>query len=171
MIDFSVETDISRLKVKLFELRNAVINKAIPSALNKTASAARGPAVRAIRQKIKNMKIARIKRRVIIIRATRTNQVAVIRGRAAVIPPGAFKIPGHGDALYVHVGPKHRQIVSKSGKSLGKRISSGYQIAPVQSVQVIREFSKTEVQELMKRVARERFPIIFERELKFYGRK
>ena len=171
MISIGVRHNIQNVRVKLMEFRTDVVNKAIPSALNKTASAARTQAVRTIRQKIKNMKAARIRKRISIIRATRTNQVAVIRGRAAVIPPGAFKIPGHGETLYVHVGPKHRQIVSKSGKSFGKRISSGYQIAPVQSVQVIEQFAKQNVQEVMKRVVRERFPIIFERELKFYGRK
>lgn len=171
MLDISVKTDIQALKVKLFELRNDVINKAVPSALNKTASAARTKVTQAIRQKIRNMKASRIKKRITVIRATRFNHTAIIRGRRVNIPPGAFKLPGHGDKLYVHVGPKHRIITSKSGKSAGKKISSGYQIAPVQSVQVIEEYSKSYAQQIMVNVVRERFPVIFEREMKYFGRR
>lgn len=171
MLDISVSTDISKLKIKLFELRSDVINKAIPSALNKTAAAARTQVVREIRKHIKNMKVGRIKKRITLVRATRTNQVAIIRNRRVTIPPGAFKLPGHGNKLYVHVGPKHRIIVSKSGKSAGKRISSGYQIAPVQSVQVQEEFAKSYAQQIMMRIVREKFAITFEREMKYYGRR
>lgn len=171
MINISVETDITRLKVKFFELRNNVINKAIPRALNKTVVAARVKAVTAIRLKIKKMKAKAVRKRINIINATASNQVAIIRNRRVKIPPGAFKIPGHGNKLYVHVGPKHRMIVSMSGKSIGKKISSGYQIAPVQSVQVQEEFASSSVQSLMKSVVRERFPILFEREMKFYGKR
>lgn len=171
MLDISVATDIQRLRVKSFELRKNVINKATASALNKTSASARTEVTRAIRQKIKNMKIARIKKRISIIRATPSNQVAIIRVRQGAIPPGAFKLPGHGDALYVHVGNKHRMIVSKSGKSAGKKISSGYQLAPVQSVQVTREFAKSYARQTMERVVRARFPVMFERELKYYGNR
>ena len=169
MIDISVKTDIDQMKIKLFELRNSVINKATAASLNQTAAAARTQVVRAIRLKIKKMKAARIKRRISLIKATQTNQVAIIRGRRVQIPPGAFTIPGHGNTLYVHVGPKHRIIVSKSGRSVGKRISSGYQIAPVQSIQVIEEFAKSYAQETMKRVVREKFAPTFERNMKFYA--
>ncbi len=171
MFSMSIATDISQLKVKLFELRSDVINKAIPSALNKTTAAARTQVVRAIRLKIKNMKAARIKKRITLIRATRSNYVAIIRGWRVNIPPGAFKLPGHGDKLFVHVGKKHRMIESMSGKFIGKRISSGYQIAPVQSVQVIEEFSKRYAQELMVRVVREKFAKTFENEMKYFGRR
>jgi len=171
LIDVSVEADIHKLKVKLFELRKDVINKAIPRALNKTASAARTKALTAIRLKIKNMKAKAVRKRVSIISATRNYHVAIIRNRRSKIPPGAFRLPGHGDKLWVHVGPKHRIIKSRSGKSVGKMISSGYQLAPLNSVQVTREFESGSVQSLMKSVARERFPVLFERELKFYASK
>lgn len=169
MIDVSVQTDIAKLKVKLFELRNTVINKAIPSALNKTAAAARTKAVQAIRLKLKPMKAKAVRKRISIIRASSSNQIAIIRNRRVVIPPGAFKLPGHGNKLYVHVGPKHHMITSRSGKSIGKQISSGYQIAPVQSLQVQEEFKTGYVQQVMRSVALERFPVIFEREMKYYG--
>lgn len=171
MIDISVETDISRLKVKLFELRTKVVDKATSSALNKTIAAVRTLAARAIRTKLKAMKMARIKKRLYIMRAVPGNQVATLRCRSGTVPPGAFKLPGHGDALYVRVGPKHRTIVSKSGKSVGKKISSGYQLAPVQSVQVLREYGKDYVRRVMIQGARDKFAITFERELKYYGSK
>lgn len=169
MIDISVETDIHALKVKLFELRRDVIDRAIPRALNKTASAARAKAVTQIRLAIKKMKAKGVRKRVSIINATRTHHIATIRNRRATVPPGAFRLPGHGDMLYVRVGPKHRIIQSKSGKSAGKNISSGYQLMPLQSVQVQREFKSSAIQSLMKAIVRERFPILFEREMKYYG--
>lgn len=168
-MQISVSTDIHRLKVKMFELRSAVLDKAIPSALNKTAVSARAGAVKEIRKKLKRMKAARIRARITIVRATRSVKQAVIIGRRVKVPPGAFKLPGHGDTLYIRVGKKHRMITSKSGRSAGKRISSGYQVAPIQSLQVIEEYGKSYVTDKMTAIVRERFPVVFERDLRHFA--
>ena len=171
MLSVSVKTDIDQLKVKLFELRSLVISKATVSALNKTSLACRTQAVKAMRKKLKRMKAAAIKKRISLIKATTAKQMATIRNKRATIPPGAFKLPGSGDELFIHVGPKHKMIVAKTGKSAGKQISSGYQIAPLNSLQVNAEFESSAVQQVMQVVARDKFPVIFERDLKHYGRR
>ena len=171
MLSVSVKTDVDRLKVKLFELRNDVISKATVSALNKTSLACRTQAVKAIRQKLKRMKAAAVKKRISLIKATTAKQMATVRNRRATIPPGAFKLPSYGDQLFIHVGSKHRLIIAKTGKSAGKQISSGYQIAPLNSVQVNAEFNSAGVRQVMQSTAQDKFPVIFERDLKYYGRR
>lgn len=171
MLKLDITSNAREIRKMLLEYRPQVIERATVSTLNKVATSARSKAVTFVRKKIKNMKAARIKQRISIIKATRGRRIATIEGKRVKIPPGAFTIPGHGDKLYVHVGKKHRNIIAKSGRMVGKTISSGYQIAPVQSVQVQREFEKKETYDLMVRVVNERFPKVFARDLIYYGNK
>lgn len=172
MINMSVQADAQRVKVKLFELRKNVIEKALPRALNKVAIQAATAASRAIRAKVKKLKASAVKKRIIVVKATSNNQYSIVRGLSVRIPPGAFKLPGHtDDELWVRFpGGKHQNIVAKTGKNAGKIISSYTNIKRVPGLRTYEMYKTKEVQQAMINVVRDKFPAVFERELRYYGR-
>jgi hypothetical protein len=172
MINLSVESDTTRIKVKLFELRQNVINKALPRALNKIAEQAKVAASKVIKSKLKKLKVSTIKKRITVIKATTNNQFSIVRGRGVRIPPGAFKVPGHpDDELWVRFGGgKHENVIAKTGKHAGQVIRSYTSIKRVPGLTTYEAYKTTAVQQAMINVIRDKFPAVFERELKFYGR-
>jgi hypothetical protein len=172
MINLSVQADTQRIKAKLFELRDNVINKALPRALNRVAAQAKVAGSRAIKAKLKNVKAAAIKRRIVINKATIAKPYVVIRGLGACIPPSAFKIPGHGDEMWMRYGGgKHHNVVAKTGKNAGKIISSYTNIKRVPNLQVAQAYRTKEVQQAMTDIVRTKFADSFEHELKYYGKR
>jgi hypothetical protein len=172
MINLSVQADTQRIKVKLFELRDNVINKALPRALNRVAAQAKVAGSKAIKSKLKNVKAATIKKRIVIDKATSNKQYAIVRGLGVRIPPNAFKIPGHGDELWVRFGGgKHHNVIAKTGKNAGKIISSYTNIKHVPGLLIAQAYRTKEVQQAMIDIVRTKFTDSFERELKYYGKR
>lgn len=172
MINISVQADAQRIKVKLFELRQNVINKALPRALNRVADMAKVAASKAVKAKLKKIKASAIKKRIVVVKASSSKQYAIVRGLSVRIPAGAFRIPGHpDDELWVRFpGGKHHQVIAKTGKRAGKMISSYTNIKRVPGLKVFEAYKTSEVQQAMINTVREKFASAFERELKFYGR-
>jgi len=173
MINISVQADAQKIKVKLFELRQNVIDKALPRALNRVADMAKVAASKYIKSKLKKLKASAIKKRIVVVKATSSNQFAIVRGLGVRIPPGAFKIPGHpDDELWVRFpGGAHHNVVAKTGKNAGKIISSYTNIKRVPGLKTYELYKTSEVQQAMINIVREKFPAAFERELKYYGRR
>lgn len=173
MISLSVQADSQRIKAKLFELRQDVIAKALPRALNRVADQAKVAASKAIKAKFKKAKASVIKKRIVVVKASSSKQFAIVRGLGVRIPPGAFKIPGHpDDELWVRFpGGKHHDVIAKTGKNAGKLISSYTNIKRVPGLKTYELYKTSAVQQAMINTVREKFPAIFERELKYYGRR
>jgi len=172
MLSISMRADVSRVELKLMALKQGVIDKALPRALNKVAEQAKVAAAKAIKAKLKRVKSSSIKKRIVVIKASRGKLYSIVRGLKVRIPPGAFKIPGHpAEELWVRFGGgTHHNVVAKTGKKAGKIISSYTNIKRVPGLKTYELYQTSEVQEAMISVVREKFPAVFERELKYYNR-
>jgi hypothetical protein len=168
MISISVKGDVKKLQKGLLRFRSEVVARAISSAINKTATSVRAAAVKAIRQKLKTIKAAVIRKRLFLRRSSMQTLTAIISNRAQNVPSKSFLIPG-SDLLRVRFGNKHRTITSKSGKSQGKRISSGYQIRRLTNIEINKALASSDVQDVMLQTVKQRFPILLARELKYYS--
>jgi hypothetical protein len=168
MISISVKSDVKKLQTGLIRFRSNVLDRATSSAINKTTTTVRAAAVKAIRQKLKTIKAAVIRRRLFLKRSTVQTLTAIISNRAQNTPRQSFLIPG-SDMERVRFGKKHRTIISKSGKSQGKKISSGFQIRRLTNLEISKTLASNEVKQVMLQTVRQRFPILLEREFKYYA--
>lgn len=168
MINVNVKTDLRKLQRNLVEFRTKVVERATSSAINKTSLSVRAAAIKEIRTKLKKVKAATIRKRIFINRSTVKTLRATLKNNAQNVPSKAFKIP-RSDALWIRYGKRHRNIKSQSGKSIGQIISSGYQIGKLTNIQINQALASNKLQQLMTQVTKKRFPIILEREFRYYS--
>lgn len=187
MISISVQDNFKQVAIKLFELRNDVLEKAKIRALNKVAAQAKVAASKEIRATGYNMKAAAIKQKITIKRASSGNAVVVIKCSGRPIPLIQFgaretragvsvsvkhgrkiirhafvaTMPSGHQGVYVRVGNQHKKI---SGKWHGLAIKELF------GPSIPAAFGNEIVQAALVRLVREKFPTILEHEINFAGR-
>ncbi len=187
MININVQHNFKQVAVKLFELRNDVLEKAKVRALNKVAAQAKVAASKEIRAAGYNMKAATIKQKITIKRAVSGDAVVVIRCSGRPLPliqfgaretksgvsvsvkhgrkliKGAFiaTMPTGHQGVYVRVGNQHKKV---NGKWHGLPIKELF------GPSIPAAFGNEVVQSALVRLVREKFPSILEHEIKFAGR-
>ena len=189
MIKISVEADISGALRKL-KVTAEQASKAIPRALNKTATTARAEAAREIKSAGYGLKIRDIKKAISIIRANRSELRAIVRASGKPIPlieysarqtgkgvtvnvlrgrkriDGAFiaTMPTGHRGVFVHQGETNRWV-----KRNGRRVRTRLPIRELFGPSVPQAFVNTIVQTALQRAIRERFPVVLAQELRFVG--
>ena len=189
MIHVSVRGDITKALRKLDVTREQA-RKAIPRALNKTATTARAEAAREIKAAGYGLKIAAIKKSITIVKATGAElraivrasgkptplieyearqtragvTVAVLRGRKLI--KGAFiaTMPTGHRGVFVRQGMTRKRVMRN-----GRLTSSGLPIRELYGPSVPQAFANTVVQAALASAIRERFPIALRQELRFAG--
>jgi hypothetical protein len=189
VITVSVRGDISRALRKLDVTREQA-RKAIPRALNKTATTARAEAAREIRSAGYGLKIAAIKKSIRIIRATGSQLRAIVRASGKPIPliEYAARQTRAGVTVNVLRGRKlikgvfiatmpsgHRGVVRRKGLTSKRVIRKGrvaYSGLPIQELfgpSVPAAFANSVVQAALISAIRKRFPEVLRQELRFAG--
>lgn len=168
-IKSSIDQVISK---RWLAVKDDVMGKSVNRALNRVAEQAKVAASKAIKAKMKKVKAASIKKRIFVTKASGGKRFAIVGCAAVRIPANAFRIPGHPeDELWVRFGNgRHQKVIAKTGKNAGRYISSYTQIKRVPGLKAYELFKTSAVHQAIANTVREKFPAIFERELKFYSR-
>lgn len=174
MIKISVQADISGALRKL-QLTKEEASKAIPRALNKTATTARAEAAREIKAAGYKLKIGDLKKSITIKRASRAVLTAQVTASGKPIPLSRYGARQNRKGVSVAVlkGRKtitgaflatmpsgHRGVFVRQGKG---RLPIDQKFGP----SVPDAFSNKVVQGALRRVIRERFNVVLAQELRF----
>lgn len=191
MINISVKADIQAARVKLFELRTNVVNKATISALNKVAAQAKTASSKEIRGAGYNMKAAAIKKQISVRRASGSNPVALLVCKGRPIPlieysarqtakgvtvsvktgrkliPGAFiaTMNGH-EGVYIRTGNQHKRVMRN-----GKPQWEGLPIKQLYGPAIPDAFKNDTVRDALIKLIKTKFPDILQHEIQYYGRR
>lgn len=189
MIKVSVRGDISRALRKL-DVTKEQARKAIPRALNKTATTARAEAAREIKSAGYGLKIAAIKKSITVVRANSTQLRAIVRASGRPIPlieygarqtrPGVTVTVLNGRKLikgaFIATMPTgHRGVFVRNAATRkrvvrnGRVTSSGLPIRELYGPSVPQAFANTVVQAALESAIRQRFPEVLRQELRFAG--
>jgi hypothetical protein len=194
VLKISVKVDVEQALRKL-RLTQEEAKKAIPRALNKTATTARAQAAREIVSAGYGIKVGAIKKGISIRRASQSELRAIVRAAGRPIPlvnygarqtkvgvsvavlhgrrtiPGAFIATmrsGH-KGIFVRVGSAlHRSLVAagvKKAKSAGKK--HGLPIDELFGPSIPSAFANQIVRDALEKAIRERFPQVLRQELNF----
>lgn len=187
MLNISVESDFRRVKVRLFELRTDVLEKAKIRALNKVAEQAKVAASREIRAAGYKIKASTIKSQIKVRKAGAGNPVAVVRCYGKVIPMIEFGARQTRDGVSVSVkhGRKiikgafiatmpsgHKGVFVRVGNQ-HKKVNGQWHGLPIKQLfgpSVPAAFSNQVIQSALVKLVRDKYPAILEHEIRFAGR-
>ncbi|MDR3414208.1 MAG: phage tail protein [Formivibrio sp.] len=192
MIKINVQVDIDRAISKLAHVPSEVQDKALPRALNKTASQAKVQASREIRNAGYGLKVSEIKKAIAIRRANRSDLVASVyasgrpialinynarqtkagvtvsvkNGRKLI--RGAFiaTMPSGHTGVYERVGSGHKKVMHN-----GAAQWRGLPIKELFGPSIPSAFMNETVQNALVTAIRERFPRLFAHEIAYLGLK
>jgi hypothetical protein len=188
----SFQGNIERIRNQLGVIRREVVNKATVRALNKTGAIARTAASREIRQAGYNIAARAIKDNVELKRARPGELRVTVRAAGRPVPliafgarqtragvsvkvkegrkliKGAFiaTMPTGHKGVFTRVGNRHKRV-----RRDGRASWSGLPIREMYGPSVPAAFRNQVVQDALRRVARARFPAIFEHELRYLLRR
>lgn len=189
MIKVNVKVDIDRAIRKLDATAKAV-RRALPRALNKTATTARAESAREIKVAGYGLKVTVIRKAISINRATVARPVAVLVARGAPIPliqyqarqtrsgvtvsvlkgrklvKGSFiaTMPSGHKGVFRRVGRTHKRV-----RRGDKVVRHGLPIKEIYGPAVPDAFINEKVQAAVQAAIRNRFPVVFRQELRFEG--
>jgi Prophage minor tail protein Z (GPZ) len=186
VIKLSVKVDIDGALRKLQVTREAA-RKAIPRALNKTATTARAEAARAIKDAGYGMKIGAIKNAISILRASDGELIVYIRATGRPLPLiafGARQVLGgvsvqvkHGrkvikNAFIATMKSGHKGVFQRvdGSRHISRRVRRGGPQLPIKELygpSIPSQFTSQAIRDAIARTARDRFPIVLKQELKY----
>lgn len=186
------QSNIARIRNQLGVIRREVVDKATVRALNKTGGVARTAASREIRQAGYNIAAKSVKDHIELKRARPGELRATVRASGRPMPliafgarqtragvsvkvkegrkliKGAFiaTMPTGHKGVFNRVGNRHKRV-----RRDGRVTWSGLPIKEMYGPSVPAAFRNRVVQDALQRVARARFPAIFEHELRYLLRR
>lgn len=200
MFSVNVKADISQALRKINASKEDVA-KAVPRALNKTATTVRAEAARKIVSVGYGMKIAAIKRNLSIRRATASERVAIVRATGKPIPlinygarqtkPGVSVAVLHGRKTVRHafiatMKSGHKGVFIRADVHEGAVNAKGFKVTRMRAAAASKHglpidelfgpgvpsaFGNQAVQTAIAQVARERFGVVLDQELRYITRR
>ncbi len=192
MIAVNVKTEINQALAKLSGIRKDVLDKAISRALNKVADQAKVQASREIIDCGYKLKSATVKKSIVVRHAGQGQLEARVKASGKPIPlinynarqksggvevsvkegrkliKGAFigTMPTGHVGVFQRIGGGHKKVTKN-----GKEYWSGLPIKQLYGPSIPAAFANQKVQSALIALVKERFPRIFEHELRFAIRK
>lgn len=200
MLSVNVKADISQALRKIAASKEDVA-KAVPRALNKTATTVRAEAARKIVSVGYGIKINAIKRSLSIRRATQAQRVAIVKATGRPIPlinygarqtkPGVSVAVLHGRKTVRHafiatMHSGHKGVFIRADVNAAAANAKGFKIHRQRAAGVSRHglpidelfgpgvpsaFANQAVQTAIAQVARERFGVVLNQELRYITRR
>lgn len=193
-VDVRIDTDKALLALTGY--REALTERAVVRALNRTATTVRAVGAKAIQAALKPIKVGAVRKSIAILAARRGNLVAIVRaGGAKRIPLTAFNARQTKTGVTVKVGGRsyvipHAFLKPVRGGRLGARIRApafnaqmlgavnfrgrraqrggpDYPIAEIFAPGIPAYFVDAKILAAMKSVARERFGVVLAQEIAF----
>lgn len=192
MLKIDVNVDVQRALDRMTDLGVKVKEKAVVRALNDVADQAKVRASRDIRAAGYNLKAARIKKAIAVIRAQPGRLVAVVRasgrpiplieydgrqdrkgrvtvkvkeGRKVVADAFIATMPTGQKGIFVRLGTAHKRVVKN-----GRVRYSGLPIRELYGPSIPAVFGDQVIQSALEALVREKFPGILKHELDFLTR-
>lgn len=186
-VTFNVRGGMDSVIADLGKQKRAVIDVALPRALNKMVDQVKTGSARSMRDAGYNLKVSDIKKGLTIIRANSGRLVATVRASGRPIPLVAYgaratakgvsvsvlhgrKVVSHAfiatmpsghKGVYVRVGTQHKKVHKKGGV-----VWSGLPIKELFGPSVPDGLANAAVQEALQRLVQEKFPDILRQQLK-----